>query len=89
LPRDSVAAEEEKDSPMANGLRALIQGKPARIAASVICAVVLQCCFLTRLATGQELAKRFTNQEVIDMTALGLSDEVIIAKMLLVSRALL
>jgi hypothetical protein len=32
------------------------------------------------VASGQELSKRLTNQDVIDMTALGLSDELIIAK---------
>jgi hypothetical protein len=32
------------------------------------------------LASGQELAKRFTNQDVISMTSIGLSNDVIIAK---------
>jgi hypothetical protein len=31
-------------------------------------------------ASAQEVAKRFTNQDVIDLTALGMSDDVIIAK---------
>jgi hypothetical protein len=44
------------------------------------CSVVLLCSCLSSFAQGQELSKRLTNQDIIDMTALGLSDEVIIAK---------
>jgi hypothetical protein len=42
--------------------------------------LVLLSSFLSWLAYGQELTKRLTNQDIIDMTALGLSDDVIIAK---------
>jgi hypothetical protein len=38
-------------------------------------------------AASQELAKRLTNQDIINMTALGLSDDVIIAKIRSVTRA--
>ena len=42
--------------------------------------VLLLCMFLATAAWGQELAKRLTNQDVIDMVGLGLSEDVIIAK---------
>jgi hypothetical protein len=51
--------------------------RSARIRASFAATFLLLCCFL---ASSQELTKRLTNQDVIDMTMLGLSDEVIIAK---------
>src|SRR5579863_3108924 len=44
------------------------------------CSAVLLCLLLASSARAQEPAKRFTNQDVIDMAALGLSDDVIIAK---------
>jgi hypothetical protein len=53
---------------------------PAPTAGRVLCAVGLFCFLITALSFGQELTKRFTNQDVIDMTGLGLSDDVIIAK---------
>jgi hypothetical protein len=40
----------------------------------------LFCVPITGLAWGQEPAKRMTNQDVIEMAKLGLSNEVIIAK---------
>src|SRR5271170_4282907 len=44
-----------------------------------LCVMVL--CVLTALsASGQELNKRLTNQSIIEMVSLGLSDDVIIAK---------
>jgi hypothetical protein len=46
----------------------------------LFCSVVLLCACLSSLAEGQELSKRLTNQDIMDLTALGLSDEVIIAK---------
>ena len=42
--------------------------------------VLLLCMFLATAAWGQDLAKRLTNQDVIDMVGLGLSEDVIIAK---------
>jgi len=42
---------------------------------------VMVLCVLTALAaSGQDLNKRLTNQSIIDMVSLGLSDDVIIAK---------
>lgn len=41
---------------------------------------MLLCVFLVSSAWGQGLSKPFTNQDVIDMVGLGLSDDVIIAK---------
>jgi hypothetical protein len=41
---------------------------------------IFLCVFLGFSAWGQELAKRLTNQAVIEMVSLGLSDDVIIAK---------
>ncbi|MGH9747336.1 MAG: hypothetical protein ACRD59_14665 [Candidatus Acidiferrales bacterium] len=41
---------------------------------------ILLCVFIASSAIAQDAAKRLTNQDVIDMTALGLSDDVIIAK---------
>jgi hypothetical protein len=38
------------------------------------------CMFLGTVAWSQELAKRVTNQDIVDMVGLGLSDDVIIAK---------
>jgi hypothetical protein len=43
-------------------------------------ALLALCLLLTLGATAQELAKRLSNQDVIDMVGLGLSDDVIIAK---------
>jgi hypothetical protein len=44
------------------------------------CSVLLLCMFLATAAWSQELAKRLTNQDIIDMVGLGLSEDVIIAK---------
>src|ERR1700734_3686884 len=46
----------------------------------LLCALALAVCFFVPRISAQEVAKRFTNQDVIDMTALALSDDVIIAK---------
>lgn len=54
--------------------------KPASSVAGRICAMVFLCALASALLSGQELSKRLTNQDVIDMTALGISDDVIIAK---------
>src|SRR3984885_14099711 len=45
-------------------------------------ATLLAALFLLLATTGwsQQLSKRITNKDVIDMTSLGLSDDVIIAK---------
>jgi hypothetical protein len=59
----------------------------ARSAGIVSAALLILCCLFGSLAFGQELAQRFTNQDVIDMVALGLSDDVIIAKIRSVSVA--
>jgi len=54
--------------------------KPSLGSGRLVCSLVLFCFVLSALAFTQELSKRLTNQDVIDMTALGLSDDVIIAK---------
>jgi hypothetical protein len=59
--------------------------KPAPAAGRLLCKLALLCVVLNTLAPGQELTKRLTNQDVIDMTAMGLSDDVIIAKIRSVS----
>ena len=59
--------------------------KPAPAAGRLLCKLALLCVALNTLAPGQELTKRLTNQDVIDMTAMGLSDDVIIAKIRSVS----
>ena len=51
------------------------------------CFIALLCLFLASSAWSQEMAKRLTNQDVIDMVTLGLSDDVIIAKIRSVSGA--
>ncbi|HEY0703364.1 MAG TPA: hypothetical protein VGD60_11400 [Candidatus Acidoferrales bacterium] len=48
---------------------------------------LLCCCLLASQVAAQEVAKRFTNQDVIDMVGLGMSDDVIIAKIRSVSAA--
>src|ERR1700722_13670417 len=47
---------------------------------ALLCALALAVCLLVPRISAQEVAKRFTNQDVIDLTALGMSDDVIIAK---------
>jgi hypothetical protein len=59
--------------------------KPAPAPGRRICGLVLLCAVVSALVSGQELSKRLTNQDVIDMTALGISDDVIIAKIRSVS----
>ena len=45
-------------------------------------ATLLAALFLLLATTGrsQQLSKRITNKDVIDMTALGLSDDIIVSK---------
>ena len=50
--------------------------RPVRVLGALALLISL---FIPR-ASAQEVAKRFTNQDVIDLTALGMSDDVIIAK---------
>jgi hypothetical protein len=50
--------------------------RPVRVLGALALIISL---FIPR-ASAQEVAKRFTNQDVIDLTALGMSDDVIIAK---------
>lgn len=45
-----------------------------------ILAVLTVVCLLAAAPAAQELAKRLSNQDIIDMAGLGLSDDVIIAK---------
>jgi hypothetical protein len=59
--------------------------KPAPAQGRRICGLLLLCAVVSALVSGQELSKRLTNQDVIDMTALGISDDVIIAKIRSVS----
>lgn len=54
---------------------------------TLLSALVLFCFFLDPLAPAQESSTRLTNQDIINMAALGLSDDVIIAKIRSVSGA--
>ena len=54
-------------------------------AGTLLCILALACAGLCALGSAQELTKRLTNQDVVDMTAMGLSDDVIIAKIRSVS----
>ena len=49
--------------------------------------VTLLCVLLASSAWSQELNKRLSNQNIIEMVSLGLSDEVIIAKIRRVSES--
>lgn len=49
-------------------------------AGRLLCVLALVCAAVYAAGPAQELTKRLTNQDVMDMTALGLSDDVIIAK---------
>ena len=51
------------------------------------CSIALLCLLLASSAWGQEMAKRLANQDIITMVGLGLSDDVIIAKIRSVSGA--
>ena len=51
------------------------------------CSIALVCLLLASSAWGEDLARRLTNQDIIDMVSLGLSDEVVIAKIRSVSGA--
>jgi hypothetical protein len=70
---------------MSDGLRRFARTGSTRARGSCFFALLLFCSFLTVVASGQELSKRFTNQDVIDMAGLGLSDEIIMAKIRSVS----
>ncbi len=54
-------------------------------AGRLLCVLAVMCAVVCAAGSAQELTKRLTNQDVIDMTALGLSDDVIIAKIRSVS----
>ena len=54
--------------------------RPSLTLARLLCELVFLCAVVGALGSAQELSKRLTNQDVIDMTAMGLSDDVIIAK---------
>ncbi len=54
--------------------------RPSLTLGTLLCELVLLCAVVGALSSAQELSKRLTNQDVIDMTAMGLSDDVIIAK---------
>lgn len=54
--------------------------RPSLTLGRLLCELVLLCAVVGALGSAQELSKRLTNQDVIDMTAMGLSDDVIIAK---------
>jgi hypothetical protein len=45
-----------------------------------IAMIAVLCLFVVSICLGQQLAKKMSNQDVIDMVALGLSDDVIIDK---------
>ena len=51
------------------------------------CSIALLGFLLASSAWGQEMAKRLTNQDIITMVSMGLSDDVIIAKIRSVSGA--
>jgi len=63
----------------------LWHGKASHFAAGLLAAVLLSLSLLCTVSAAQESSKRLTNQEVISMTSLGLSDDVIIAKIRSVS----
>jgi hypothetical protein len=60
-------------------------GKAFTFAAGLLAALLSSSSLFSRFAAAQESSKRLTNQDVISMTSLGLSDEVIIAKIRSVS----
>ncbi len=57
------------------------------MAGRLLSTVALVGAVLCALGSAQELSKRLSNQDIIEMTAIGLSDEVIIAKIRSVSGA--
>ncbi len=58
----------------------LWHGKAPVTAVGLLAALLFSCYPCNRSAMAQESAKRLTNQDIISMTSLGLSDDVIIAK---------
>lgn len=46
----------------------------------ILAVLLVLCLLLTVGAAAQELAKRLSNQDIIDMVSLGLGDDVIVAK---------
>ena len=46
----------------------------------VVCRAMLVCILSACFAASQEVSKRLTNQDILDMVKLGLSNDVIIAK---------
>lgn len=71
---------------MPQQLRALSRFKTTlRAGAWLLPALLLLCSSFSPLATAQESPTRLTNQDIIDMVKLGLSDDVIIAKIRSVS----
>lgn len=60
-------------------------GKAFTFAAGLLAALLCSCSLFSTFARAQESSKRLTNQDVISITSLGLSDDVIIAKIRSVS----
>jgi len=60
-------------------------GKAFISLAGLLAVLLAACSLFSTLAAAQESAKRLTNQDVISMASLGLSDDVIIAKIRSVS----
>jgi hypothetical protein len=60
-------------------------GKVPVLVCALLVAFLSPCCLFNSFAAAQESSKRLTNQDVISMTSLGLSDDVIIAKLRSVS----
>src|SRR5579862_3662951 len=58
----------------------LWHGKAPVTAVGLLAALLFSCYPCNRSAMAHESAKRLTNQDIISMTSLGLSDDVIIAK---------
>jgi hypothetical protein len=65
--------------------RSLWLGRAFTFAAGLLAALLSSCSLFSTFATVQESSKRLTNQDVISMASLGLSDDVIIAKIRSVS----
>jgi hypothetical protein len=65
--------------------RLLWLGRAFTFAAGLLAALLSSCSLFSTFATVQESSKRLTNQDVISMASLGLSDDVIIAKIRSVS----
>jgi hypothetical protein len=63
----------------------LFHGNASVFVCEFLGALLISCCLFSPRAAAQESSKRLTNQDIIAMASLGLSDDVIIAKIRSVS----